>query len=78
MTIPLLTFSKFAALHSVSTKTLDRWIERKVLPEPVYIRNRKYFPADVVPQQGERPPRGLRTAAQRDATEAVAFPLTDK
>jgi predicted site-specific integrase-resolvase len=62
MTIPLLTFSKFAALHSVSPKTVDRWVARGVLPQPTYIRGRKYFPANTIPQQGERPPRGLRTA----------------
>ena len=59
-----LSFSAFARLHGVSPKTLDRWIERGVLPAPTYISGRKYFDVDVVPQRsGPQRPRGIATTS---------------
>jgi hypothetical protein len=43
-------FAEFARIWGVSTRTLDRWIEQKILPEPERINSRKYFSSDVTPR----------------------------
>jgi predicted site-specific integrase-resolvase len=51
---PQLTpFRKFAERKGVSTKTLERWTAAGILPEPIRIRGRKYFPADVEPRHDD-------------------------
>jgi predicted site-specific integrase-resolvase len=42
---------KYAERHSVSTRTLDRWVEDGILPEPDRIRGRKYLPSDTEPRR---------------------------
>ena len=51
---PKLSFSRFAQLHGVSPKTLDRWVQKGILPQPTYVCGRKFFDAGVVPQRGTR------------------------
>jgi DNA-binding transcriptional MerR regulator len=38
-----------AARLGVCTKTVDRWVEAGILPEPTRINGRKYFDAGVEP-----------------------------
>ena len=47
----LIPWAEYASLHGVTTKTLDRWVRRKILPIPEYINGRKYLPAGVQPQR---------------------------
>jgi hypothetical protein len=42
---------KYAERHDVSTRTLDRWVEDGVLPEPKRIRNRKYMDPNTEPRR---------------------------
>jgi DNA-binding transcriptional MerR regulator len=39
-----------AERYNVSTKTIDRWSEDGILPEPIRIKTRKYWPTDVAPR----------------------------
>jgi len=39
-----------AKRHGVSTRTLDRWVDKRIIDPPQYIRGRKYGPADEEPQ----------------------------
>ena len=48
----LLTHRAYAERCGVCTRTIDRWSEDGVLPEPVRIQKRKYWPADVTPRDG--------------------------
>jgi DNA-binding transcriptional MerR regulator len=50
-TSQLETHRQFAERHGVSTRTVDRWSEDGILPEPVRIRGRKYWPSTVEPQR---------------------------
>jgi hypothetical protein len=45
------THRKIAERYNVSTRTIDRWSENGILPEPVRIRGRKYWPGDVQPRR---------------------------
>jgi hypothetical protein len=47
----LLPHRAFAERHGVFTRTIDRWSEDGVLPEPVRIQKRKYWPANVTPRR---------------------------
>ena len=38
----------------VSTKTVDRWVEHGILPEPERIRGRKYWDPGTQPRQDGR------------------------
>jgi DNA-binding transcriptional MerR regulator len=58
----LIPFGRFAELHGVTTRTLDRWIRLGILPEPVKIRRRKYYAPDTAPQTDKR------TAASAEGT----------
>jgi hypothetical protein len=42
---------KKAERHGVCTKTLDRWVEDGILPEPFRINGRKYWPVHVEPRR---------------------------
>ena len=48
---PLMPHSKLAAKYSVKPRTLDDWVKRGALPEPIRICGRKYWPVDTVPKQ---------------------------
>jgi len=41
---------KYAERRGVSTRTLDRWVEDGILPEPERINGRKYLPSDTEPR----------------------------
>lgn len=41
---------KLAARHGVSTKTLDRWVDDKIIDPPEYINKRKYGNPDAAPR----------------------------
>jgi hypothetical protein len=43
--------SKKAARHGVCTRTLDRWVKNGILPAPVRINGRKYWPTDIAPRR---------------------------
>jgi DNA-binding transcriptional MerR regulator len=44
-----------AKRRGVTTKTLDRWVEKGILSEPERINNRKYLDPDTEPRHdGER------------------------
>jgi hypothetical protein len=55
-----------AERHGVSTRTLDRWVEARVIPPPDYIRGRKYGDPTIEPRrdllknQAVTPRRGRR------------------
>jgi hypothetical protein len=49
-TAQLETHRQYAERHGVSTRTVDRWSEDGILPEPIRIRTRKYWPTDVEPR----------------------------
>jgi hypothetical protein len=44
-----LPHSRKAEQQGVSTKTLDRWVELGIMPEPERIRGRKYHDANAKP-----------------------------
>ncbi len=44
---------RFAERHGVSTKTIDRWVEAKILPPPDRIRNRKYWDPNTEPRHDD-------------------------
>jgi len=48
--IALLSTSKMAEKFSVCMRTIDRWLEDKILPEPKRINGRKFWPADTEPK----------------------------
>jgi hypothetical protein len=39
-----------AKRHGVSTRTLDRWVEKHIIDPPEYIRGRKYGSVDAEPR----------------------------
>ena len=39
-----------AKRHGVSTRTLDRWVEKRIIDPPEYIRGRKYGDLDAEPR----------------------------
>jgi hypothetical protein len=39
-----------AKRHGVSTRTLDRWVEKRIINPPEYIRGRKYGSSDEEPR----------------------------
>jgi len=39
-----------AKRHGVSTRTLDRWVDKRIIDPPQYIRGRKYGEADEEPR----------------------------
>ena len=47
----LLPARKLAERYDICTKTVDRWVETGILPDPVRIRGRKYWPADTEPRR---------------------------
>jgi hypothetical protein len=51
----LVPWSQFAAAHGVTTRTLDRWVTREIIPGAQYINGRKYLPADVEPRRDDEP-----------------------
>jgi DNA-binding transcriptional MerR regulator len=42
---------KYAERYGVTTRTLDRWVEDGILPEPERIRGRKYLSSDTEPRR---------------------------
>ena len=44
---------RFAERRGVSTKTLDRWVEAGILPEPERIRKRKYWDPNTEPRHDD-------------------------
>jgi hypothetical protein len=46
---------RFARRHGVTPKTIDRWVEREILPKPEYINGRKYWPVDTKPRRDDEP-----------------------
>jgi hypothetical protein len=55
--LQLETYRKYAERHSVSTRTLDRWVEDEILQQPVRIRGRKYLPSDAEPRSTSETPK---------------------
>lgn len=45
------THAQLAQRQGVTTKTLDRWVDVGVLPEPLRIHGRKYWPRGIEPQR---------------------------
>ena len=39
--------------YGISERTLDRWVETKNLPTPVFIRGRRYWPVEQLDQHDE-------------------------
>ena len=39
-----------AKRHGVSTRTLDRWVEKRIIDPPEYINGRKYGDSDEEPR----------------------------
>jgi hypothetical protein len=37
--------STLAARHKVSIRTIERWVEAGILPQPLRIRGRKFWPS---------------------------------
>lgn len=48
-TVDYLTTRLLAQRWKVTTRTIDRWVQSGLLPEPTKINGRKYWPADVEP-----------------------------
>jgi predicted site-specific integrase-resolvase len=46
---------RYAERRGVSTRTLDRWTDAGILPAPVRINGRKYWPTDVEPRHDGEP-----------------------
>jgi hypothetical protein len=44
------SWRKKAERHGVSTRTLDRWVAKGIIPAPQYINGRKYGDADAEPR----------------------------
>ena len=42
---------RYAERHGVSVRTVHRWAEAGVVPEPERIRGRNYMPADAEPRR---------------------------
>jgi len=49
--ISLVTARKIAEANSVSVRTIERWTEDGILPPPVRINGRKFWPADTTPKR---------------------------
>ncbi len=44
----LFPYSEAAAMLGICTKTLDRWAERGVIAQPVWLNGRKYHTAEAI------------------------------
>ena len=51
----LVSARRLAERYERSTRTIDRWVEVGVLPPPIYIRGRKFWPEGTEPVQGPAP-----------------------
>jgi predicted site-specific integrase-resolvase len=47
----LLSTRKVAEANSVSVRTIERWTDVGILPPPVRINGRKFWPADTTPKR---------------------------
>jgi hypothetical protein len=63
-----LTCRALQEMYGVVDKTIDRWVQRGVLPEPMYINKRRYWDADEVAQR-DRDRQIKHRAAQPDASQ---------
>jgi predicted site-specific integrase-resolvase len=45
-----------ARRHKVSVKTIDRWTQIGILPQPMRINGRKFWPADTVAKTDDASP----------------------
>lgn len=54
-------------------KTIDRWVEREILPEPIYINNRRYWDLAEL-EQRERANMASRSNTTDIETEPPARP----
>ena len=58
-----------AAFDGISDMTLHRWLEKKILPPPVYINGRRYWPVSVICelQKNEKLAAWLKERAEKVA-----------
>jgi hypothetical protein len=60
----------------VVDRTIDRWVETGILPQPIYINNRRYFDLQEVDERmanrNEGPPRVVRLSEQSPQTKERA------
>jgi hypothetical protein len=49
----LLSTRKIAEANSVSVRTVERWTDDGILPPPVRINGRKFWPADTTPKRDD-------------------------
>jgi predicted site-specific integrase-resolvase len=61
--VQLLSTKKIADLNGVCVRTVERWIEAGVLPPPIRIRKRRFWPDGTMPRTDD--------AAARTAPEAA-------
>jgi DNA-binding transcriptional MerR regulator len=45
------SYRRYAERRGVTTKTLDRWVDAGILPEPDRINKRKYFDPNTEPRR---------------------------
>jgi predicted site-specific integrase-resolvase len=46
-----LPYARYAERKGVTTKTLDRWVAKGILPPPKRVNNRKYLDENIQPRQ---------------------------
>jgi predicted site-specific integrase-resolvase len=70
-----LTTRALCERYSVVDRTIDRWVDSGILPEPIYINKRRYWDEGDV-EQRERERMGARAdierAANREETPQAA------
>ena len=48
--VPLKPTRTIAAENKVCVRTIERWVEQGILPEPMRINNRRYWPEGTMPK----------------------------
>jgi predicted DNA-binding transcriptional regulator AlpA len=62
--------------YGVVDRTIDRWVEAGVLPQPIYINNRRYWDLQEVDErERERMANRARPDARRELTDSDWKPI---
>jgi predicted DNA-binding transcriptional regulator AlpA len=63
----MLTTRVLCERFNVVDRTIDRWVEAKILPQPMWLNGRRYWPEEEI-EAVERAALGARTAPDSERT----------